>query len=51
MEEAYVHSPEAVIKKFGVSATQGLSEQQVASARTKYGPNGMFCSAVLSKTD
>jgi Ca2+ transporting ATPase len=41
MENAYIKTPGEALKAFQVTEHAGLSEQQVQSAREKYGKNGM----------
>jgi magnesium-transporting ATPase (P-type) len=40
MENAFARSTSEVLKHFGVSETQGLTDAQVQSSREKYGRNG-----------
>lgn len=40
MEEAHLLSVADVLRRFSVTAEGGLSQEQVADARERYGPNG-----------
>ena len=40
MEDAYIRSPQEVLRYFAASEQQGLSEAQVQIAKAKYGRNG-----------
>ncbi|KAJ4300975.1 hypothetical protein N0V90_003064 [Kalmusia sp. IMI 367209] len=41
MENAFIKSPAEALKQFGVTEAKGLSDQQVQSARQKYGKNAL----------
>ncbi|PVI01350.1 calcium ATPase [Periconia macrospinosa] len=41
MENAYTKTPAEVLKEFGVTEANGLSENQVQSLRQKHGPNAL----------
>ena len=42
MENAYVSSPEAVLQRFQVAESSGLSDEQVSQSRDKHGRNGTW---------
>lgn len=46
MENAYTRTPAEALQHFQVREEQGLSDQQVASLREKYGKNGMLTTRV-----
>lgn len=41
MDQAYTKSAEEVLKHFGIRESQGLSSQQVTTARGKHGSNSL----------
>jgi len=45
MENAYTKTPAEALRQFQVEEQQGLSAQQVQSAREKHGKNGMSASS------
>lgn len=42
MDDAYVRSPQEVLKHFGVSEQAGLSSSAVEASRREHGRNGEF---------
>lgn len=42
MDQAWAKSKEECLKYFNVEEDRGLSEDQVAKAQEKYGPNGIY---------
>lgn len=52
MDQAWAKTREECLKYFNVDEERGLSEDQVAKAQEKYGPNGkrltFFCCCLIS---